>query len=85
VRGELAAAGLRIVVDDSGPGIDPSVLRKVFDPYVTTRSGGTGLGLAIVKKIVMEHQGRIEATRGPLGGARLCIELPQTTTFASNP
>jgi len=82
VRAESDLETLRVSVDDNGPGIPDELRRSIFDPYVTTKAGGTGLGLAIVKKVVMEHQGRIEATRSPEGGARLCIELPRAKVEA---
>ena len=66
-----------ITVDDSGPGIAPTVQDRLFTPYVTTKgSRGTGLGLALVHRIVAEHQGSIEAGRSHLGGARFRIRLP---------
>src|SRR5204862_1228477 len=46
-------------VRDTGGGIPPGVLPRVFEPFVTTKSGGTGLGLAIVRRIVDDHGGRI--------------------------
>jgi nitrogen fixation/metabolism regulation signal transduction histidine kinase len=82
VRAAAIEGGWRITVDDNGSGIPEELRRSIFDPYVTTKSGGTGLGLAIVKKIVMEHQGRIDATSSPEGGARLCIELPRASLGA---
>ena len=48
---------LRFTVADTGPGFQPQVLQRAFEPYVTTKSHGTGLGLAIVRKIVEEHGG----------------------------
>src|SRR6185436_18086318 len=50
-----------ISVEDSGPGVPPEVLPKIFDPYFSTKSAGTGLGLAIARKAVEEHGGRIHA------------------------
>jgi nitrogen fixation/metabolism regulation signal transduction histidine kinase len=70
-------------VDDNGPGIPDDLRVSVFDPYVTTKTEGTGLGLAIVKKIVVEHGGLIEASRGPLGGARVRMSLPALGTTAA--
>ena len=69
--------GYRLDIDDDGPGIDPEIGSALLDPYVTTKRDGTGLGLSIVKKIVMDHGGRIEASRSPLGGARFAIHLPR--------
>ena len=70
-----ATAVLR--VDDSGPGIDPSVRNRLFEPLVTTRAAGIGLGLALVKRIVEKHDGTVSAARSPtLGGARFEVRLP---------
>ena len=46
---------------DAGAGFADDVLRRAFEPYVTTKAKGTGLGLAIVRKIVDEHHGRVDA------------------------
>jgi nitrogen fixation/metabolism regulation signal transduction histidine kinase len=55
--GELRA--VRLAVQDNGPGFADRVLRRAFEPYVTTKSKGTGLGLAVVKKIADEHGARV--------------------------
>ena len=47
-------------VADDGPGFDPAVAERIFEPYVTTKQRGTGLGLAIVRRIIEEHGGQIE-------------------------
>jgi nitrogen fixation/metabolism regulation signal transduction histidine kinase len=65
-----------LTVSDNGPGFQPELLSRIFDPYVTSKTRGTGLGLAIVKKIVEEHGGRIEADNRPGGGARVRVMLP---------
>jgi len=64
-----------ISVEDSGPGVPPEVLPKIFDPYFSTKSSGTGLGLAIARKAVEEHGGRIHA-ENVHPGLRVVIELP---------
>ncbi|MEO8299393.1 MAG: ATP-binding protein [Burkholderiales bacterium] len=51
--------GVRLVVQDNGPGFPEAVLQRAFEPYVTTKSRGTGLGLAVVKKIADEHGARV--------------------------
>jgi two-component system, NtrC family, nitrogen regulation sensor histidine kinase NtrY len=86
VRASLAIGDQEITldVDDDGPGIDPPLRARVFDPYVTTKAEGTGLGLAIAQKIIVEHGGTIEALAGPLGGARFRIRLPRLGTPASD-
>jgi PAS domain S-box-containing protein len=74
--GEPSAVAL--VVEDTGPGIAPGALDKIFDFFYTTRSheGGTGLGLAITKQIIEGHHGRITAENVSGGGARFSIVLP---------
>lgn len=73
------ARGLRhacLSIADNGPGFPVELLPRIFEPYVTTKARGTGLGLPIVKKIVEEHQGSIEISNAPEGGARIDIRLP---------
>ena len=58
-QGELHA--VRLTVIDNGPGFAEKVLKRAFEPYVTTKAKGTGLGLAVVKKIADEHGARLRA------------------------
>lgn len=51
---------VRLLVQDLGPGFDDAILKRAFEPYVTTKPKGTGLGLAVVRKIMDEHRGRID-------------------------
>ncbi|MEP6608466.1 MAG: ATP-binding protein [Burkholderiaceae bacterium] len=73
------ARAVRLAVEDNGPGFPANILRRAFEPYVTTKSSGTGLGLAMVKKIVDEHRARIEVVNrggsgmGQSGGAVVTI------------
>ena len=67
---------LRVAVSDDGVGIDPVALRKIFDPFYTTRSGGTGLGLANVDRIVRAHGGRVEVDSTPGEGTTFLLLLP---------
>lgn len=64
----------RLIVNDSGPGLDPEMIDKMFEPFYTTKSGGTGLGLAVCRAIVEGHGGRIELIAN--GHAAVAIELP---------
>ncbi len=59
----------RLSIQDSGPGIPPAVLDKIFNPFFTTKESGTGLGLAIVHRIVEAHDGTITVGNAPQGGA----------------
>ena len=65
---DAAARVLRVQVTDNGPGIEPALRERVFRPFFTTKRDGTGLGLALVQKIVVTHNGRVQAGPGP-GGA----------------
>jgi two-component system nitrogen regulation sensor histidine kinase NtrY len=68
--------GLRLTISDTGPGLDPAIRDRLFDPQVTTKSGSQGLGLAIVRTIISGHGGFIRAQNLREGGARFIIELP---------
>ncbi len=70
------ASYLRITVKDTGPGIDPEILPRIFDPYVSTKSRGSGLGLAIVYTIVRRHHGLIEVESELGKGTTFFIYLP---------
>jgi len=69
-------ARVRIQVEDTGPGIAPDVMSKVFDPFVTTKSDGTGLGLSISYGIIREHGGTLTVDSTPGRGATFTVELP---------
>jgi len=65
----------RIDVIDSGPGINPEIRNRLFEPFVTTKTTGTGLGLAISQQIIEEHQGKISC-RSLDKGTQFSIRLP---------
>ncbi len=67
-------AKIRII--DNGPGIPPAVIKKVFDPFYTTKEDGTGLGLSIVSRIIREHGGRVDLTSTEGRGTTFSIVLP---------
>lgn len=90
-QGELRAVRLQVL--DNGPGFSEKVLKRAFEPYVTTKSKGTGLGLAVVKKIADEHGARIRlanlTTTGPEGpevtGAQVSLSFSKFAPSDSTP
>ena len=56
---------MRLTVRDNGPGFPEKVLRRAFEPYLTTKAKGTGLGLAVVKKIADEHKALVRIRNLP--------------------
>jgi nitrogen fixation/metabolism regulation signal transduction histidine kinase len=85
---------VRLSLLDNGPGFSAAVLKRAFEPYVTTKSKGTGLGLAVVKKIADEHGARLRVSNrhvddaaggpesGPVMGARVSLSF---SNVASSP
>jgi len=78
VRSSLSSNGknVKIEVSDTGCGIPPEQMHKIFEPFFSTKSKGTGLGLAVTFGIVKKHRGRIYASSRPQEGARFVLELP---------
>lgn len=81
VKTEYVAAikRVRLSVTDNGGGFPEHILKRAFEPYITTKSKGTGLGLAVVKKIADEHGARIDisnlVTQGLAQGAQVSLSL----------
>ena len=69
---------VQVEVADSGPGVPPDVMDRIFSPFFTTKPQGSGLGLAIVRKIVDAHDGRIDVDARPGGGTLFRVTLPVT-------
>ena len=78
VRGAVERDSYVVTVDDSGPGIAPAEIDRIFEPFYTTRAAGegTGLGLSIVRQIMEEHGGSVTVGSSTLGGARFTVRLP---------
>ena len=75
-----------VLVDvcDSGPGVDPANLERIFDAYFSTKADGLGMGLSICRAIIQAHGGRLSATRGTAPqGTILQFTLPAATDSAS--
>lgn len=75
---------VRLIVTDTGPGFEPNILKRAFEPYVTTKAKGTGLGLAVVKKIADEHAAKIELGNvmqdGEIKGAQVSLSFALEST-----
>lgn len=82
VSSVVTSQGLEIEVADSGPGVDASMLNRLFDPFVTSKATGTGLGLSIVERIAAAHGGSVDAKNCPEGGAAFTLVLPQLNSPA---
>ena len=74
--GERSDGQIRIEIRDTGSGIEPQDLGRIFDPYFTTKPSGTGLGLAIVQKIIDAHNAEIHVASTPDQGTTVTILLP---------
>lgn len=81
-RGDSSATGASpagmhgIHVTDTGPGIAPEHLGRIFQPYFSTKKGGTGLGLATARRIIEEHRGSLDVHTEPGRGTDFVIQLP---------
>ncbi len=76
LEAHAARDAVTITVADTGPGIAPDVLPRVFDPYFTTKPGGLGLGLTIARRIVEAHGGALAVESEPGQGSRFSVTLP---------
>ncbi|HYK22072.1 MAG TPA: HAMP domain-containing sensor histidine kinase, partial [Pyrinomonadaceae bacterium] len=65
-----------IEVRDTGSGISPADLQKIFIPFFTTKTKGHGIGLALAHRIISQHGGTLTASNSPEGGAVFTIRMP---------
>jgi len=73
---EQDRTGVLVTVRDSGPGLDPSDIERVFDAFYTTKSSGMGMGLSICRSIIDAHGGRLWAEANEPRGAIFQFTLP---------
>jgi len=79
---ERFGRAIRVTVEDNGPGVPPEKKARMFDMFMSSKSGGRGLGLSVVNEIVSAHQGRIKVDSKP-GLTRFSIFLPLVRTKKS--
>jgi PAS domain S-box-containing protein len=82
---EQDQTGVLVAVRDSGPGIDPAHLDRVFDAFYTTKSSGTGMGLSICRSIIYAHGGKLWAEANEPRGAVFQFALPGTDGELTSP
>jgi C4-dicarboxylate-specific signal transduction histidine kinase len=81
VQTDQANPGMvRVSIEDTGTGIDPSNIDRVFKPYFTTKANGMGMGLVICRSIIENHGGRIWVSPRANGGSIFQFELPTSVT-----
>jgi signal transduction histidine kinase len=76
IRSEIDEGGIRVSIEDNGPGVSVEMLDQIFKPLFTTKTQGMGLGLAICRSIVEAHHGRIWASRREPHGLVVQFYLP---------
>src|SRR5262245_49731174 len=82
---QTQTGGVLVSVRDSGPGIDPDHLDRVFEAFYTTKSGGTGMGLSICRSIIHAHGGKLWAEANEPCGAVFQFTLPAAERELTNP
>jgi signal transduction histidine kinase len=82
IGGHVAGRELVISVEDSGPGVDPAIRGRLFEPLITTKAKGIGLGLPLVRRIIERHGGTVAYDPPAGGGARFVVRLPLRVSHA---
>ncbi|MGQ0626917.1 MAG: two-component system sensor histidine kinase NtrB [Phycisphaerales bacterium] len=80
-----AGAGVCVSVIDTGPGMTPEVMGRVFSPYFTTKAGGSGLGLPTARRLVEEHGGRLDVHSEVGKGTVFTVVLPLAPRDVESP
>ena len=79
VKSEIGESGyVQITVEDTGSGIDPSLVERVFEAFFTTKALGMGMGLSICRSIVEAHGGLLSVSARRPNGSSFCVKLPTT-------
>jgi signal transduction histidine kinase len=76
VTSDDGSNGVHVAVSDSGPGVDPEAVERLFDAFYTTKANGMGMGLAICRSIIQTHGGRIWVTSNTPRGAVFQFRVP---------
>ena len=76
---------VEVTVEDSGVGLDPNTISKIFEPFYTTKSSGMGMGLSICRSIVQNHGGRLWATANNGPGTSFQFNLPTSDVWRDKP
>jgi C4-dicarboxylate-specific signal transduction histidine kinase len=74
---------VEVSIIDRGPGMSPDQLKRVFEPYFTTKEHGLGLGLSICSTIVKSHHGQIDLSNAAGGGVTAVVSLPAAIQLAA--
>ena len=86
IRSEIdRGADVVVTVEDTGRGLDPEQLPRMFDSFYTTKPGGIGVGLAISRSIIEAHGGSLSAAPAPRHGARVGFNLPPASAGHDSP
>jgi C4-dicarboxylate-specific signal transduction histidine kinase len=78
IRNTVREDSVELSLSDAGTGLPPELDGRLFEPFVTTKTGGLGIGLTIAYTIVEAHRGRLEARNNPEGGATFTVRLPRS-------
>jgi C4-dicarboxylate-specific signal transduction histidine kinase len=79
--GTATSGGVLVVVQDTGPGLDPAKLERLFEAFYTTKPGGLGMGLSICRSIIESHRGRLWPSANNEHGATFQFTLPTDATY----
>jgi len=74
---------VRVKISDTGPGIPQESIKKIFEPFYTTKQSGTGLGLSVVCHVAEAHGGSVTASNCPEGGAAFTLKIPRRQSGAA--